>query len=191
MLNTSVGTLRIENCVQKRNKIVYCIKHKCQGKFSRPFSISNDQDRDRYSRVFSYFFCCKLANPPYRVISVQDIANIEVVSRNGSSDFLFDDQYLEMNDYPNVSPLSEDSEQTNCNTSTNKDIRNKNIGKRNGAENSPKKMCNPLQRKNKGNYIRLDETEDAHKTDISYVVSEMSNGYWNPTYFSLTDETDV
>ena len=143
--------------------------------------------------ICNFFRCGKSSKPPYRVISVQDIGNMERISQNVANDFVFDDQYLELNDCPISSiPSTNKSKQPNPTfTAFNDDSKSSSTNKKIGASKSYRKFCQMTERKTKSKYVRLDELYEDDKQETNILEDETTHGYWNPTYFSLAEESDV
>ena len=58
--------------------------------------------------------------------------------------------------------------------------------------NMYQQFSNSIKRITKPKYVRLDEvSQDDMEQDVKLEEDITHHGYWNPTYFSLIDETDV
>ena len=115
---------------------------------------------------------------------------MERTTNTNRNDFVFDDQYLELNDNPvtdaslevSIRPnFPRDSKMENSKNQSN-DIKN----------NMYQQFSNSIKRLTKPKYVRLDEvSQDDKEQDVKFELDITNHGYWNPTYFSLIDETDV
>ena len=159
----------------------YCINNKYHETLKKMFNFRLNENICRY--VFGCCWCCKQNVPPYRVISIQDLGNSDRINDNGESDFVFDDQYLELNDNQPKNNLGET--QTKSSRAFTDDIK-----KSNNESNPRGNFTRSVGRSKKNKYIRLDDVFQNDNDSTNGQKSGSTNGYWNPTYFSLLDETD-
>ena len=159
----------------------YCINNKYNGTLKKMFDFRLNGNICQY--VCGCCWCCKPNVPPYRVISIQDLGNGERTNDNGESDFVFDDQYLELNDNQPKNNLCET--RTKSSRAFTDDIE-----KSNSESNPRSKFTRSVERSKKNKYIRLDDVFENDNDSTNGQINERNNGYWNPTYFSLSDETD-
>ena len=159
----------------------YCINNKYHGALKKMFNFRLNGNICQTSCGFCW--CCKPNIPPYRVISIQDLGNTDTINDNGDSDFVFDDQYLELNDNQPKNNLGET--QTKSSRAFTDDTK-----KSNSKSNPRGKFTRAVERSKKNKYIRLDDVFENDNDSKNGQKSGSTNGYWNPTYFSLLDETD-
>ena len=159
----------------------YCINNKYHGALKKMFNFRLNGNICQY--LCGFCWCCKPNVPPYRVISIQDLGNSDRINDNGDSDFVFDDQYLELNDNQPKNNLGET--QTKSSRAFTDDIK-----KSNSESNPRSKFTRSVERSKKNKYIRLDDVFENDNDSTNGQKSGSTNGYWNPTYFSLLDETD-
>ena len=160
----------------------YCINNKYHGALKKMFNFRLNGNICQYLPC-GFCWCCKPNVPPYRVISIQDLGNSDTINDNGDSDFVFDDQYLELNDNQPKNNLGET--QTKSSRAFTDDTK-----KSNSKSNPRGKFTRAVERSKKNKYIRLDDVFENDNDSTNGQKSGSTNGYWNPTYFSLLDETD-
>ena len=159
----------------------YCINNKYNGTLKKMFDFRLNGNICQY--VCGCCRCCKPNLPPYRVISIQDLGNSNRTNDNGESDFVFDDQYLELNDNQPKNNL--------CETRiTSSRAFQDDMKKSNNESNPRSKFTRSVERSKKNKYIRLDDVFENDNDSTNGQKNGSTNGYWNPTYFSLLDETD-
>ena len=168
-----------------------CINDKSRGKLFRTFTCWHLCGKSKFCSSFWRCLCCKSSSiQPYQVISVQEMGNMQRTSRNHENDFVFDDHYLELNDDPVSVESFKVSTQQNSSEGSNI-IEPKCRGDKEG-NNIYKQFSNSIKKIVKPKYVRLDEVFEDSKEDGKNLEEDISHhGYWNPTYFSLIDETDV
>ena len=182
--------------------LAYCICTKCRGKLNRIFNGEHIQKHTQCGKICDYFSCCNRTYPPYRrVISVQDISNEGRMSQNNltsfvrksrsDQDFEFDDQYLELNEYAGERASSKDPKQDKSIANDVKGIKHTNSDTKKGDKKLFHKFSTSIQRNKKSKYVRLDDVFQECTEKNKYDGDESTHGYWNPTYFSLEDDTDV
>ena len=181
--------------------LAYCINTKCRIKLNHIFNSENIQKQTQCSKICEYFCCCNPTYPPYRVISVQDLSGVGRISQNNitsfvrtsqtDQDFVFDDQYLELNEYAGEGAPSKDPNQEKSINNGVKDSKHKQDDTKKGDKTLLRKFSTSIQRNKKSKYVRLDDVFKDGNEENKYDEGESTHGYWNPTYFSLEDETDV
>ena len=168
-----------------------CINDKSRGIIFRTFTCWHLCEESKFCNSFWKCFCCKSSSiQPYQVISVQEMGNMQRTARNDENDFVFDDHYLELNDDPvSVESLKVSSQQNSSEASN--IIERKYRGDKED-NNMYKQFSNSIKKIVKPKYVRLDEVFEDTKEDGANLEEDITHhGYWNPTYFSLIDETDV
>ena len=168
-----------------------CINDKYRAKIFQLFTLCPLNGK---TNVCDMFRRCsgswRYSSQSYQVISVQEMCSMARTMNTNRNDFIFDDQYLELND----NPVADASLKLSILPSSPGDCKMENLKKHsdNVETSMYQQFSNSIKRMTKPKYVRLDEvSQDDKEHDVKLEVDTTHHGYWNPAYFSLMDETDV
>ena len=168
-----------------------CINDKCRGEIVRKFTLCPFNGKINICDKFrSCVGSWRNSAQPYQVISVQEMGSMERTTNTARNDFVFDDQYLELNDNPVTdASLNVPIQPSSVGASKMENLKDRSD---NVETNMYQQFSNSIKRMTKPKYVRLDEVSQDDKEHDDKLDEDITHhGYWNPTYFSLIDETDV
>merc|ERR1712043_140274 len=115
-------------------------------------------------------------------MGVQEMGNMARGHNSDRNDFVFDDQYLELNDDLG-GEASFDTLTKSSSSYSGKIVHSKDISEKR-EPNMYQQFSNSIKRITKPKYVRLDEVfQDDKESDAKFEEGSTQHGYWNPTYF--------